>query len=305
MAISARPYQGETDLRRIQAATAEWIASAGFLGYMNVSDIALRLFNGMRRYQPNEIVRLWEDDAGEVIGWAMAYPGWSSFEVLLRPDFRQSQLADDIIDWAERETISQMTRAGLDSAFIRLDVFDGDSTRIDLLERRGYTRGNQSGTISICSLEQPLPPVQLPTGFSIRSLQGTHEADKLVSITSDSFGWTWTVEACQQIMCSPGYDVENEWVVVAPDGRFAASSILLPDVHNRTVMFENVGTGRDVRRLGLAKAMLIAGMERMKTRGFTMAMVPHGAGLEAAAALYASVGFRPAYTLIEYTRPVK
>lgn len=63
MTISPRPYQAYADLQKIQAATAEWIASAGFLGYMNVSDIALRLFMGMRRFDPREIVRLWADDA--------------------------------------------------------------------------------------------------------------------------------------------------------------------------------------------------------------------------------------------------
>jgi hypothetical protein len=68
MAISSYPYQNEIDLHKIQTATAEWIGLAGFRGYLNISDIALRLFNGMRQYNPGEIVRLWEDEARRWLG---------------------------------------------------------------------------------------------------------------------------------------------------------------------------------------------------------------------------------------------
>jgi mycothiol synthase len=304
MTISARPYSGATDLNKIQMATAEWIAAAGFRGYMNVSDIALRLFNGMRKYNPREIVRLWESADGRVVGWGMAYPAWNSYEVLLDPDYRQRPLAEEILDWAERETINQMQKAGRTDRTLQVDVFDGDAVRSVLLEKRGYSPREQRSTISTRSLDDSIPQPQFPTGFRVRSAQGEQEADKLVALINNSFGWSWTVEGYQAVMRSPGYRAENELVVVAPDGLFAASCILLPDDHNRTGMFENVGTSRDFRRLGLAKALLYAGMQRMKAQGFTLAMVPHGVGVTGAEALYASVGFRPTYNIIPYSKVV-
>lgn len=149
----------------------------------------------------------------------------------------------------------------------------------------------------------PLPDVHLPEGFSIRNVQGEAEAYKLAALINASFGWNWTAEAYQGVMRKLGFDGENELVVVAPDGRFAASCILLPDVHNRMGMFENVGTHPEFRRIGLAQALLIAGMLHMKAIGFIAAMVPHLADPELPApALYRSVGFQPTYPIIRYRK---
>jgi ribosomal protein S18 acetylase RimI-like enzyme len=299
MMLVSRPYQSEADLFSIQAATAEWIALAGFRGYINVSDIALRLFNGMGQYDPAEIVRLWEDADGRVVAWAMAYPAWRGYEALHHPDHYAH--APELLDWAESETLCQMQKAGLDHTCLIVDVFEDDAPRIALLEQRGYRRGDSPKVIATRSLEQSIPPPQLPDSFSVRSAQGEAEAEKIVSLINDSFGWHWTVERYQRVMRAPGYRADNEWVVVAPDGRFAASCLLLPDAHNRTGMFENVGTHSAFRRLGLGKALLYAGMRHMQAQGFILAMVPH-TGEVAASALYTSVGFQPTYRIAHYSR---
>ena len=300
MLFSMRPYVGLADLYRIQAATAEWIALAGFRGYVNPGDIALRLLNGQGHYAPETIVRLWENAQDLLVGWAMVYPAWNSYEVLLHPDYRQHPLVTEMLDWAEREVIRWLLTGGNEVRTIQLDVFDGDMARITLLEHRGYSRGDQHGVISVCPFDRLSPLPQLPVGFAIRHLQGEEDADKLVALVNDSFGWHWTADGYRSVIRSPGYHVENELVVVAADGRFVASCILLPDTRNRTVMFENVCTHSDFRRLGLARALLVAGMQEVKAQGFSAAMVPHAAGLGAAQALYTSAGFQPAYNLYHY-----
>lgn len=304
MNIVSRPYQSEADLYQIQAATAGWIATAGFEGYLNPADIALRLFNGMREYNPMEIVRLWESAAGHMLAWGMVYPPWNSYEAVLHPDYRQHELAPVVLDWAEDEIINWLKKAGPENYTIHLDVFEGDTARIALLNARGYARGEHHGTISVRSLEEPIPQPRLPDGFSIRSLQGYHEAGKLVDVINASFGWHWTVETYTAVMDSPAYNADDELIVIAPDGRFAASCVLLPDAYNQSGMIENVGTRPEFRGLGLAKALLYAGMQYMKMQGFTLAMVPYGAHLGAANALYASVGFRPMYQLYDYTKVI-
>lgn len=315
MTISSRLYQNEGDLRSIQAAVAEWIALAGFRGYMNVSDMALRLFMGNRKYDPGEIVRLWEDADGRVVGCAMVYPPWNSYEVLLHPDYRQHALETNILDWAEREIVHQMMRTPRDNRAIFLHVFDGDTVRSALLEQRHYFRERHIETISICPLDAPIPPQQHPDGFSIRTVEGEQDADQLVACFNDSFGLHWTAEDYRGFMRSPAYSGLTEMVVVAPDGRFASSCILLPDARNRTVMVENVGTGIEFRRMGLAKALLYAGMQRMQAQGFTAAMVPHATehhdnpsdltlAVRASTALYTSAGFHPTYAIYQYNRRV-
>src|SRR5262245_15452202 len=239
MITASRPYEGEADLHRIQEATAQWIAAAGFVGRINPSDIALRLFNGMRVYNSREIVRLWQDSDGRLVGWAILYPAWNSFEVQLVPEHNQDALANEALDWAEGALINWMQTVGRGDNPIELDVFEGDTARIALLEGRGYVCVDLHGIISVRPLDG-VSPTNLPDGFTIRSLTGEADAEKLVALVNAAFGWNQAVESYQEVLRSPGYHVENEMVVVAPDGRFAASCILLPDAHNKIVMFENV-----------------------------------------------------------------
>ena len=41
MSITPRQYTSIDDLHKIQSATADWIASAGFMGYLHIQAIAL------------------------------------------------------------------------------------------------------------------------------------------------------------------------------------------------------------------------------------------------------------------------
>lgn len=302
MTITTRNYRGANDLYKIQKTTANWIASNGFIGRINVQDIALRLFAGMIMYDPQQIVRLWEDAAGNLIGWAMLYPVWNSFEVQVHPDDRYLTLENDIIAWAEHEVFPLMQALSPDNNNIQVNVFDSDSRRQSVLEMRGYTRGELILYISTRPLDDKLPQPQIPDGFSIRSITGKEEADKIVTLINAGFGWDWRAKDYQKIMQFPGYTPTNERVVVAPDGRFASSCFLLPDTHNRTSMFENVVTHPDFRRLGLAKALLQGCMQVMKHQGFTVAQVPHHSKLGPAQALYSSVGFERTHGIYSYTR---
>lgn len=302
MDISPRPYATQADLRKLQTATSEWIAAAGFKGYLHIDDIALRLFNGMRCYSPRDIVRLWEDASGDLFGWCMLYPRWNSFEALLHPDY--DELAPQIFDWAERETRRWMQKEGHGDQPIYLDVFDDDKSRSALLEQRGYVRGEPTHLIGIRSLADSIPDAMPPQGFSIRSLEGLHEADKVVTVVNAAFGWSWTGDEFRQFMASPGFSHDN-LVIVAPDGRFAAFCYVMLDYRNLLGMFEDVCTHPDFQRLGLAKALLYAGMKHMRQSGMHTALVPYDASLGAAPKLYESVGFQPKYRIYNYVRTQK
>jgi ribosomal protein S18 acetylase RimI-like enzyme len=144
-----------------------------------------------------------------------------------------------------------------------------------------------------------LPPVpRLPDGFSIRTAAGVHEAEALAAVHAGSFGSNWTVAHYAHVMESPGYAAEREWVVVAPDGRFAAFAVTWYDALNQLGYFEPVGTHADFRRMGLARALMIHAMHAMRAAGMTHASVAHEAAEEnpASAALYAALGFTPQYS---------
>jgi ribosomal protein S18 acetylase RimI-like enzyme len=138
-----------------------------------------------------------------------------------------------------------------------------------------------------------VPP--LPAGFSLRTAAGVHEAEALAAVHAGSFGSQWTTAQYARVMESPGYAAEREFVVVAPDGRFAAFTVTWHDPLNRLGYFEPVGTHADFRRMGLARAMLIHAMHAMRAAGMTHASVVHESAQEnpGSAALYAGLGFTP------------
>ncbi|MEO8611907.1 MAG: GNAT family N-acetyltransferase [Chloroflexota bacterium] len=295
MFFKPRAYAGVDDLRKIQAATASWIASVGFMSYLHVEDIALRLFNGMRRYKPTEIVRLWEDSDSSLLGWAMLYPRWNSYEALLNPAFRGSELESQLLDWCEAETAVWIEREGCAVEGISVEVFAEDSPRIALLEKRGYARGEQHHVIGARYLDDPIPDVPLPDGFSIRPMAGLQETEKLIAVQNATFGWSWTPETYRPVLESPAFQAEQQLVVVAPDGQFGAFCYLMLDTHNKIGMFEDVGTHPDFQRRGLGRALLLDGFRHMAARGMQTAFVPYVLRADAAVALYASAGFQVRY----------
>ncbi|MBZ0281439.1 MAG: GNAT family N-acetyltransferase [Anaerolineae bacterium] len=302
MAFTFRPYNKSHDLQKMQTATAEWIAAAGFSGYLHTADIALRLHNAMRRYYPSEIVRLWEDADGTLLGWGMVYPRWNSYEALISPDYRGGELENQLLEWCESETFAWMVREGRPDAPISLDVFSDDFARITALEKRGYVRGDQQHVIASRYLDDPIPDTPLPHGFSIRLLKGSGEVDKLIAAQNACFGWSWTLEEYLRVMQSPAGQACEPLIIVAPDGRFAAFCYLMQDTHNRLGMLEDVGTHPDFQRKGLARALLYDGMKRLKSAGMNSLLIPYLATNDPASRLYEAIGFRVQYRHLTYTK---
>jgi ribosomal protein S18 acetylase RimI-like enzyme len=145
--------------------------------------------------------------------------------------------------------------------------------------------------------------VDLPPGYVTRAVVGPEDAAALAAVHSGSFGSDWTAEKYAWLMTTPGYDPARELVVVAPDGSFAAFTVTWFDHVNGTGYFEPVGTHADHRRLGLGRALLNAGMQRMAKAGLTTALVMHEADNEGSMRLYADAGFRPIERIDVWTRP--
>lgn len=280
----SRPYRDANDLVRVQDYSATQITHNA-RGWLYPGDIPHRLFNGGRKYNPTDLLRLWEDDAGEIVGWALAIPE-KSFDV-------QSHDASVIIEalaWVE---------STLTDDIIKTELYDGDTFRAAIFAQHGFAPDPAAlpYTVTLRALDD-LPPVpDLPNGFSIRTAAGVHEAELLAAVHAGSFGSQWTTAQYAQVMTSPGYAAEREFVVVAPDGRFAAFTVTWHDTLNQIGYFEPVGTHADFRRMGLARAMMIHAMYAMRTAGMTHASVVHEAIQEnpASVALYTALGFAPQY----------
>ncbi|MDX2141124.1 MAG: GNAT family N-acetyltransferase [Chloroflexota bacterium] len=289
--MHARHYDGAEDLLRLQRFNAEQIASGGS-AWLQPGDIPHRLYNGLRGRDPSKYLRLWEDKTGAIAGWVILDPP-NTFDI-------QSAREDVIVEalaWVERQ---------LRAKIIETDLSSGNDPRRDVLMRLGMTEVEDEPPYHVTerSLSLPLAEVSLPDGFSIRTAAGVHEAAMLADVHAGSFDSDWTPELYARVMQSPGYAAEREFVVVAPDGRFAAFTVTWHDTLNKSGYFEPVGTHKDFRRLGLARALMTHAMHAMRAAGLEAAIVVHEPPEEnpASASLYASLGFQTRYTTHLYRK---
>ena len=283
--VYSRPYRDAADLARLQQYNAAQIAQDA-CGWLHPGDIPHRLFNSGRGHQPSDLLRLWEDDAGAIVGWAMFIPQ-KGFDV----QSHDAAVIAEALAWAE---------SSLTADTIETEVWDGDAFRTAILTQHGFAPDPDALPYSLTHRTlDDLPPVPaLPEGFSIRAAAGVEEAAALAAVHAGSFGSQWTAAQYARVMESPGYTAERELVVVAPDGRFAAFTVTWHDTLNRIGYFEPVGTHLDFRRIGLARALMIHGMHTMRANGMTQAWVLHESAEEnpASAALYAGLGFRQQFS---------
>jgi mycothiol synthase len=74
-------------------------------------------------------------------------------------------------------------------------------------------------------------------------------------------------------MKMPHYDPQLDLMVIAPDGTPAAGCICWVDPVNCVGLFEPVGTRPQFRRQGLATALMLGGLQRLRDRGMQAALV--------------------------------
>ena len=180
---------------------------------------------------------------------------------------------------------------------LTLWVHQDDALRQDLLQRRGYVKGDTAEFQRRRRLDAdaPIPVFQPPAGYSLRALgdESEHPARSWLSwkaFHSDERderyeGWAWY----RTVQRAPLYRRDLDLVAVAPDGELAAFCTLWFDDVTRTAAFEPMGTHPAHQRRGLAKALMAEGLRRVADLGATLCMA--GSYSEAAGALYASLGF--------------
>ena len=166
-----------------------------------------------------------------------------------------------------------------------------DERAMACLKSLGYHLTPSKEVMNLRSLDVPIPISVLPEGFEIRSVLGEHEAHLAAEVHQGSFGGNWTSERFLKVARTPGYSIERELVVVAPDGRFAAFLIYWFDPISKSGLFEPVGCHKEFQRRGLTKALMYEGMQRMVNAGMEKAVVIHENDNLASTNLYASVGF--------------
>ena len=304
--MKRRPFAGPDDLARLQTFNAREIKKHGRTGLMHPGDIPHRIYNALRRDDPQELVHLWEDDDGAIVGWVILDPRGGGMDPQIAPTMRSvvPSLERDIIVWSEETLLDLMRRRHSEATSIETDAFDADTPRTTLLKSLGWVpQESEVAMLTRRSLAQLQPP-QLPSGYKIRTVRGVEEAGPVSELHAAGFGSSWTPELYRRVMESPGYDRDRELLVEAPDGTLAGFCVTWPDEINRTGLFEPLAVHPDHRRLGLGSALLRAGMAAMVSWGMEFAEVMYEVENPGSGRLYRGEGFEALWKEMFYRKPI-
>ncbi|WP_293150292.1 MULTISPECIES: GNAT family N-acetyltransferase [unclassified Microcoleus] len=318
LSVSIRPYAGESDLEAIADLINTCEAVDRLDQGTSISELQQE-FNQPSRDLARDIC-LWEDAGGKLIGFAELWisepgaviDGWLSFSV--RPEARGGSVEGAAVAWGERR---MREVASLRGAHVKLrsGVRTQDVDRISVLESCGF-RVDRYFCRMARSLSEPIAQPQFPEGFALRLFPGEEDAEAWVEMFNQSFIDHWnhhdlTVEKFKYDLAKPSYRKDLDLIAVAADGTFAAfcyCEISLEEC-DRTGRNEGwiavLGTRRGFRKLGLGRAMLLAGLHRLKAAGVDTAILGvDAANPSGALRLYESAGFDNIRDSISYVKDV-
>jgi mycothiol synthase len=293
MPMANRSYQHPHDFERLTRFLSQARTAVAHSHYLHVGDLTWQVFHMLAAYRPADLIQIWEDARGDILGFVLLFPPYGGFELQLRPQEPGTALAAELLEWAEQHLPASDRRSTLAN--------NHDAARIALLGEQGYVPDGEW-----LYLERPLndslPHAHIPPGFVVRSLLDDQEAAARAIVLAAAFEAPPQPERYQQFMRAPGYARDLDIVAVAPNHRFAAFAMCWVDRDNQVGQFEPVGTAPEFRRQGLAQAVVAEGLRRMQQYGAKRAVVIAEAAEEAACELYASVGFRTQWSLCWYTK---
>jgi ribosomal protein S18 acetylase RimI-like enzyme len=230
--------------------------------------------------------RLWFDGAS-LVGWGWV-TGGTELEFEVRPSHRD--VLDEILAWAQPDEL--MVRADNADAINRIRAYGlaHDPTA-------PWMRLNAR------SLEQVEAP-RVPDGYRVRTVQEGDWSSRAEAHRSAFHPSRFRDEVYAFVRSTPAYRADLDCVVEAPDGSVAAYTLAWLDDRNGVGQFEPVGTHADHRRLGLARAVGLHALRRLREEGATSALVSCR-GDEAypiPCKLYESIGFRECARSIAFRR---
>jgi mycothiol synthase len=324
--LMVRPYVGEADLEAI----AHLLHACELVDQFDVfhSVSTLRQEFTEPGFDPVRDVRLWLDEADRLIGFAQMWiplptpesneaEGYLWFRV--HPQWRWQGLELEMMAWGERR-IAEVGQERQLPARLRLACRETESDRIRFFEQSGLVNVRRFLKMER-DLTEPIAIVPFPEGFVLGHAQGEADAQRRLELHNQSFRDHWnhhpaTLEEWLHWDRDGDYRSELDLVAIvqgqgAADGTYAAYARCSIDLEENAARgclegwIGILGTRRDFRRRGLGRAMLLAGLVKLREAGMTVAKL--GVDTEnrnQAQGLYESVGFCKKVANLAYTKLV-
>jgi len=209
---------------------------------------------------------------------------------------------EEIVAWAQRQLRGQAGRAG---DRLETSCAEEDLSRIGELERCGFVRQPVQTLELVRDLTRAVEAPRLAAGFHLRLACGEAEIDDLVALHRAAFGTThMTVEERRSMMQADGYEAALDLVACATGGQLAAACVcrIGGEVDGEGAV-DTIATHPAYRRRGLARGLLLEGLQRLRERGACLVRLgtsSHNLPMRRTAA---SVGFVPATVTVWFALP--
>lgn len=264
--------------------------------------------------EPGDRAAVWEGRRGNAYAWGRVVGNHLDLHV----DPGRPELAAEVLAWFEGKTAGPHRT---------VTVTEAETHLVAALEQAGFrATGDDEPFFRHCLLDlDELPDrglPELPDGYEGATV--TWPERSAARAAGYQAAWrparvgalmvppadlgdgesSMTAERWRAVMRNWPYRGDLDHVVLAPDGTVAATALGWLDDRNRVGLLEPVGTDPRHGRRGLATAVSLACLIRMRAVGATRAVVcPRGdAGYPVPFRLYSGLGFRPVTRTRTYQR---
>ncbi|MBN2442719.1 MAG: GNAT family N-acetyltransferase [Spirochaetales bacterium] len=207
-------------------------------------------------------VHIRRDKNRKILGLCISEYGGNDLFIEVLPGYHG--IYPGIFHWIE--TTWAVTRTA-----VEIDVFRGDTEKIHLLEKQGFTFMSHFENKRTYDPGQIDLNYTLEDGFTIQNFSTTLDYSGRVALVQSAFDTTgYTEHNLKSLMASPDYIDEYNLSVISPDSKQVAYCIGWHDQAKKHHGYiEPVGTHPAYRRRGFAKALNKECFRRMKANGIT------------------------------------
>ncbi len=215
-----------------------------------------------------DVIFIWETADGKIAA-ALNPEDAGEAHLQIHPGFQTEELQEEMILFAEENLA--VTRD--EKQVLVVWTNSQDDLRINILKRRGYTKGKWAESQWRRDLDAPIPEAPVAPGYTVRSLGGVDELPARSWASWRGFhpnepdenyeGWEWYLN----IQRCPLYRRDLDIVAVAPAGEIASICTFWYDDATRSAYLEPVATVPEHQRRGLARAIITEGLRRLQRMG--------------------------------------
>ncbi|MBN2001815.1 MAG: GNAT family N-acetyltransferase [Anaerolineae bacterium] len=304
---TSRLYETIHDFAQMQTLLIEGRSRTDDWRYPHIGELIFWFWMVDCHLNPQEHIRLWHDSAGKLIAYAILGDD-PAFDCQILPEYTWAGIEAEALAWAET-LVAELRRRNPQpwGGPLVSGARQDDARLIAFLEQHGFKyRGMFPEVNMLRSLSEPIPEVALPAGYQVRSVAATGETSQRAA-AQRAVWLPWSVgdvgdDDYARFMQLPGYRRDLDIVAVAPDGVIASYVNGWIDPVNRVGDFGPVGALPAYRRKGLTRAVMFAGLRRMKSLGMERVVVSTGFTNAPAQSLYESVGFRIVNKFLDYEK---